>query len=185
MLGPSETEVVEEVESFCYLGSIVDRAVRAMMVTAWSKRQDISNLLRNRWIPLKNRAQINRACIRKVLLYGAESWPLTQRLENCIQSCDRRMMRFMGGVSRHNRVSSSEVARRCGLKEISDIACVRRLQLFDHVQRRGEGEPLSVVRSWQVEGPRPRGRPKSWMRIIEEDMRLLGINEALANDCQS
>ena len=93
------------------------------------------------------------------------------------------MLRFLAGVSLRDRLSSAEVARRCGLKEISDLTRVRRLQWFGYVKRRGEGEPLAVVRSWQVEGRRPRGRPKkSWTKIIEEDMRLLGINEALASD---
>ena len=68
------------------------------------------------------------------------------------------MLRFMAEESLCERVSSSEVARRCGLKEISDMARVRRLQWFGHVQGRGEGEALSVVRSWQVEGRRLRGR---------------------------
>ena len=192
VVGPAVSEVVEEVESFCYLGSIVDReggverAVRARVATAWTKWREISGLLGNKRIPLKNRAHIYSACIRSVLLYGAESWPLTQRLEKCIQSCDRRMLRFLTGVSLLDRVSSAEVARRCGLPEIADAARVRRLQWFGHVCRRAEGEPLSVVRDWQVEGRRPRGRPKkSWTKTIEEDMRLLGIDEALASDRQS
>ena len=42
------------------------------------------------------------------------------------------------------------------------------------------------MRSLQVEGRRPRGKPKkSWMKTIEEDMRLLEINEALISDRQS
>ena len=189
VIGTAESEVVEEVESFCYLGSIVDReggverAVRARVATAWTKWREISGLLANKRIPLKNRAYIYSACIRSVLLYGAESWPLTQRLEKSILSCDRRMLRFLAGVSLRDRVNSVEVARRCGLREISDMARVRRLLWYGHVHRRGEGEPLSVVRDWQVEGRRPRGRPKkSWSKTVEEDMRLLGIDEALASD---
>ena len=95
------------------------------------------------------------------------------------------MLRFLAGVSLRDRLSSAEVARRCGLQEISDLARGRRLQWFGHVKRKGEGEPLSVVHGWQVPGSRPRGRPKkSWTKTIEEDMRLLGINEDLASDRQ-
>ena len=78
IVGPAASEVVEEVESFCYLGSIVDReggverAVRARVATAWSKWREIAGLLGNKRIPLKNRAHIYSACIRSVLLYGAE-----------------------------------------------------------------------------------------------------------------
>ena len=62
------------------------------------------------------------------------------------------------------------------------MARVRRLQWFGHVQRREEGGAISVVRSWQVEG-RPCGRPKkSWIKTVQEDMRMMGISENLASD---
>ena len=188
-LGPTGSDVVEEVESFCYLGSIVDReggverAVRARVATAWAKWREICGLLCIKRIPLKIRANIYDACIRSVLLYGAESWPLTQRLEQCIQSCDRRLLRYMSGVSLRDGVCSAEVARRCGLREILEVVRVRRLQWFGHVKRKGEGEELSLVLNWHVEGRRPRGRPKkSWLNVIREDLRKLGINEDLADD---
>ena len=176
-------------ESFCYLGSVldrdggVDRAVRLRVVAAWTKWREIAGLLCNRRIPLKSRANIYDACIRSVILYGAESWPLTQRLEKYIQSCDRRLLRYMSGVSLRDRVSSAEVAQGCGLREILMVVRVRRLQWFGHVKRREEGEALSIVHRWQVEGRRPRGRPKKlWMSVIQEDMRKLGINEDLTGD---
>ena len=43
MLRPTEIDVVEEVESFCYLGSVLDRergveiAARASVAEAWAK----------------------------------------------------------------------------------------------------------------------------------------------------
>ena len=77
------------------------------------------------------------------------------------------------------------MAQRCGLVEILDEARVRRLKWFGHVQRREEGEALSVIRNLQVEGRRPRGRPKkSWLRTVEDDMTLMGIDVHLANDRQ-
>ena len=191
IIGPEEGDVVEEVESFCYLGTLVDReggverAVRARVAAAWAKWREIAGLLTNKRIPLKSRAHIYETCIRSVLLYGAESWPLTQRLEKCIQSCDRRMLRYLTGVSLLDRVRSADVAKRCGLDEIQDVMRRRRLQWYGHVQRRGEGEALSIVRDWEVEGRRPRGRPKkSWLKTIKEDMSQLGIDENLVNDRQ-
>ena len=133
---------MKEVESFCYLGSKVDRecvvegADRARVGTAWSKWREMSSLLRNRRIPLKKKTHLYTAFICSTLLYGAESWPLTQRLENSIQSCDRRMQRFMVGVFLRDRVSSSEVTLRFGLKESSDMARVSRLHWLGHVQRK-------------------------------------------------
>ena len=70
------------------------------------------------------------------------------------------MLRFLTGVSLLDRVSSAEMVQRYGLPEIADAARMRRLQWFGHARKRAEGEPLLVVRDWQVEGRRPRGRPE-------------------------
>jgi hypothetical protein len=189
VLGPGEDEVVGEVEEFCYLGDMVDRvggverAVRVRTAAAWSKWRDIAGLLCRRKIPLKHRAMIYEACVRSVLLYGMETWPMTQRVEACIQSCDRRMLRYMTGVSLRDRVPSEEVARRCGLPQVVDILRARRLRWFGHVQRRNGNEALAVVRDWEVEGRRPRGRPrKTWQKTVEEDLTKLGIDGAQARD---
>jgi hypothetical protein len=39
--------------------------------------------------PVKNRSGVYVACIRSVMLYGAESWALIARLENILRCCDR------------------------------------------------------------------------------------------------
>ena len=105
----------------------MERAVCARVATACSKWQEIASLLENKRIPLKNYAHVYTAFINLVLVFGAESWPFTQRPKNDIRSCYRRMLRFMAGVSLRDRVNSTEEARRCGLKEIFDMACVKRL----------------------------------------------------------
>ena len=190
-LGPGSEDVVEEVESFTYLGDVVDRnggverSVRARVATAWNKWREIVGLLCNKRIPLKSRSNIYDACVRSVMLYGAETWPLTQRLEKVIVSCDRRMLRYMAGVRLQEHVPSEEVADRCGLRQISDVLRTTRLRWYGHVKRREEGEALATVRDWTVEGRRPRGRPrKTWMDNVREDMRSLNLTEDMTEDRQ-
>ena len=56
VLGGDTGEVLEEVESFCYLGDVVDRdsgaerAVNMKVAAAWSKWREIAGLLCNRGI---------------------------------------------------------------------------------------------------------------------------------------
>jgi hypothetical protein len=69
----------------------------------------VSSLLVNGGIPVKNRSGVYVACIRSMMLYGAESWALTARLENIMRCCDRRMLRYMTGVRWQDRVSSGDV----------------------------------------------------------------------------
>ena len=92
---------VAEVSSFCYLGDMfgpeggAERTVKMGVAIAWSKWRELSGLLRNRSIPLKNRAAVYDLCIRSAFLYTSETWPLTQNLEITIRSCDGRMIRMM------------------------------------------------------------------------------------------
>jgi len=45
---------------------------------------------------------------------------LTGKLEDILKSCDSRMLRYMAGVRWQHRISSENVAKRCGLKMIQD-----------------------------------------------------------------
>ena len=96
--------VLKQVDHFCYLGDTLDceggveRAVRTRIASAWGKWREIAGLLLNKSIPLQNRAKVYDACIRPVILYSAETWPLTQKLEEVLKRCDYRMLRFMAGV---------------------------------------------------------------------------------------
>ena len=184
--------IIEEVKQFCYLGDMLDseggveRAIRTRVATTWMKWREIAGLLINKSIPLKNRGRVFEACIRSVLLYGSETWALTKRLEDVLVGCDRRMLRYMTGVTWRDGVSSEEVARRCGLKELSTMLRVRRLRWFGHVERRDGGEALGRVVGVEVAGRRPPGRPrKTWRRCVGEDLAALGIEEEEAMDRNS
>jgi hypothetical protein len=78
------------------------------------------------------------------MLYGAESWALTVRLESIIRSCDRRMLMYMAGVRWQDRVSNGKEASRCGLEELEVELCRRTLRWFGHVAG-VEGE---MCQSW-------------------------------------
>ena len=182
-------EVVEEVKEFCYLGDLLDseggveRTVRMRVSAAWHKWRDISSLLINKCLPLKNRARVYDACIRSVLLYGAEGWPMTERITSILTSCDRRMLRYMAGVTWRDGLRSEEVAERCGVETLDVLLRRRRLRWFGHVKRRGQEEPLGRILDLEVDGRRPRGRPrKSWRKTVEADMRLVGVSETDALD---
>ena len=51
VLGPTESDIVEEVESFCFLGSVLDReglakkAVHACVAASWAKWRNVAGLL--------------------------------------------------------------------------------------------------------------------------------------------
>ena len=175
-------QLVGSVKQFCYLGDVLDceggveRAVRMRVAAAWSKWREIARLLTNRHIPLRNRAGVYTACIRPVMLYGAEAWGLTQRLEDVLIKCDRRMLRRMAGITWRDDISSVEVARRCRVKQLDVVLREKRLRWFGHVVRREGTGPLGRVMELDVGGRRPVGRPrKTWQKCVNKDLEVLGV----------
>ena len=156
-----EGGVVDMLTQFCYLGDVLDsegraeRAVRARVAVAIGKWREISGLLLNKDIPLARRGMVFDACIRSVMLYGGETWALIKRLEGVLLGCDRRMLRYMAGVTRPDRG-----ARSCGVGMLGDALLRRRLGWFGHVGRRDERDALGRVRFVKVPGHRLPGRPK-------------------------
>ena len=63
---------------------------------------------------------------------GGEKWALTARLKGILLSCNRRMLRYMAGVTWRDRVRSAQVAM-CGVRELGDVLIVRRLWWFGHL----------------------------------------------------
>ena len=52
------------------------------------------------------------------MLYGEETWALIGRLTSILLgSCDRKMIRYMAGVTWMDRASNLEVAGKCGVRE--------------------------------------------------------------------
>ena len=59
----------------------MERSVRMRVAAAWRKWREIASLLIKKDIPLRHRGRVYDACVRSVLLYGAESWPMTERIQ--------------------------------------------------------------------------------------------------------
>ena len=85
-----------------------ERTVKMRVAAAWAKWRGISGLLGMRGMPLRKRVAVYDACIRSVLLYAFETWPLIQSLKTTVRSCDRRMIRHMAGVTLRDRMPSDE-----------------------------------------------------------------------------
>ena len=56
---------------------------------------ELVSLLVNHSILLEERAKVYCACVRPTLLYAAETWTKTKRLEWLLPSYDHRMLRYM------------------------------------------------------------------------------------------
>ena len=91
----------ETVSEFCYLGEIMGQAggciqaVTAHIQSVWKAFHELLPILRNRPISLLNRGKVFMACVRGLLLYGSETWPMST---GDIKTSDIPMIQWICGV---------------------------------------------------------------------------------------
>ena len=140
-------------------------------------------MLTNKSIPIRARGHVYEACSGSVLMFGGETWALTENVKNILIRGDRRMLRYMAGVTWRDGLSSAEVATRCGLKKIDVLFYKARLRWFGHIKRREDNDALARIGRVEVPGRRPPGRPmKAWRKNMEEELRSLRVQRDEALD---
>ena len=103
--------------------------------------------------------------------YRSETWPVRKENVVALKRAEMRMVRWMCGVKLKDRLPSKELRERLG---VDDIALVLRKDDDDWVKKCMEHE---------VEGSRPRGRPKkTWKEVVREDCQARKLNKEDAMD---
>ena len=97
-----------------------------------------------------------------------------------------RMLRWMCGHTKLDRIRNEVFRERLGVVSISEKIKEGRLRWFGHVKRRPTAAPVRVVETCIVEGKRSRGRPKlTWDERIRHDLIELHLSEDMVQDRDS
>ena len=96
-------------------------------------------------------------------------WPVRKENEVALQRAEMRMVRSMCNVEVKDRVPSKELRERLGLDDIILILQQNRLRWYGHVLRKEETAWVKTCMEYEVEGSRPRGRPKrTWREVVQK-----------------
>ena len=117
------------------------------------------------------------------LLHGSEIWPVRKENEVALQWAEMRMIRWMCGMKLQDRIPSKGFRERLGLDDIISVLQQNRLQWYVQVLRKEDNDWVKKCMEYEVEGTRPRGRPKkTWTEIVEKDCQARGLNREDAMD---
>ena len=84
-----------------------------------------------------------------------------------LQREEMRMVRWMCGVKLKDRLPSKELRERLGIDDIALVLQQNRLRWYGHVLRKDYDDWVKKCIEYEVEGPRPRGRPKrTWREVF-------------------
>jgi len=184
--------IVTFTQRFRYLGSILDGSLsdepevvhRVQAATAAFARlkQTVFNTdLGNSPLPSRTRGKIYNSLVLGILLYGCESWVLTEMLRAKLEAFHNRCVRAMCGVTRtHVRSLSGgheALRQRLGIPSMQLLISTRKLRWAGHVVRMdAERLPRKFFSSWIKGVTRPRGRCMSYGHDLARELRAVGFN---------
>ncbi|KAL6587747.1 hypothetical protein OROMI_000725 [Orobanche minor] len=185
-------KVVHGSTFFRYLGSIIqkdgelDGDVAHRIKAGWLKWKSATGVLCDPDMPHRLKGKFYRTAIRPALLYGTECWAVKQCHVQKMNVAEMRMLRWMCGHTKKDRLRNEVIREKVRVASIEDKMMENRLRWFGHVRRRPVDAPVRRLESWGTSNiVKGRGRPKkTWIKLIENDMRFLGIRESMAMERQ-
>ena len=182
-------EDLKNVDHFKYLGSVIDkdatidRDVDLRVRAAWSSWIKLTGILYDRNIPLRLKAKVYEAIIRRALTYESECWAMKVTNKRKIETTEMRMLRGILGVSIREHMRNEDIRRILHITPIDEVMRSGRLRWFGHVQRRDANNVTYRVMELAMPGARRRGRPKkTWHQQLKDHMTDVGVTQDLALD---
>ena len=124
--------------------------------------------------------------ILPILLYGSETWALTEYVSVRIDGFDFRAMRRIEGIFWPQRISNEELRARTAQPPASSLLAMRRVRWFGHLLRLPPEHPTKAMLDFspQLAGwRRPRGAPRTrWLDVVARDLRRCNVNIDDAHD---
>ena len=115
--------------------------------------------------------------MRSSMLHGSETWPVRKENVVALQRAEMRMVRWICGINLNDRFTSKELRERLGIGDIAVVLQQNRLQWYGHVLRKDD-DWVKKCMEYEVEGPRPRGRPKKiWREVVVKDCQARKLNK--------
>ena len=183
-------QVVPRKDTFRYLGSMlqedggIDEDVNHRIKAGWMKWRQASGILCDKRVPQKLKGKFYRTAVRPAMLYGAECWPTKRRHVQQLGVAEMRMLRWMCGHTRKDRVRNDDIRDRVGVAPIEEKLVQHRLRWFGHIQRWPPEAPVHSGRLKRAENvKRGRGRPiLTWEESVKRDLKDWSIDKELAMD---
>ena len=94
---------------------------------------------------MRMKGVVYKACVRSVLMYGAETLEMKAGVFQRLRATERRMLRMICGATLKDIVESTVIALRVGVDDLEEHLRQKRLRWFGHIARRDEEVEIKKV----------------------------------------
>ena len=177
-----EGKALEEVESFKYLGSIVDKLggtdedVRIRIGKARAAFIQLKNVWSSKEISRATKLRLFNTNVKSVLLYGAETWRTTKTIQHKIQTFVNTCLRRILKIHWPETISNADLWQQTNQRPMEKEILRRRWGWLGHTLRKPNSNITRQALTWNPQGKRRRGRPRNtWRRDLDANIKELGM----------
>ena len=171
---------LKQVRSFKYLGSEIAEngdagcEARARRMKGQAAFSALSRLWNDRNVTVATKMKVYMACVRPVLVYGCETWPLKAEHLKMLTAFEHRCWRRILHIPYTAHITNEVVRERVSVANTIDALIKhKRLTWFGHVARMDMARPpkatlfTPVPAQWKR---RPGGQRKNWRKCLQNDL---------------
>jgi hypothetical protein len=173
-----EENVIEDVEEFTYLGAIVSKEgggendMNSRINKARAAFIKLNKVWRSKQFGRKTKIKLYKTLVRPVLLYGSETWKINQSDEKKLDSFQYQCLKRIMQIWWPNIISIDELNERTQIHKISHEVKRKRWNWIGHVLRKEIDHHCMTALTWQPDGKRKVGRPKTtWRRTVDKERK--------------
>ena len=138
----------------------------------WAPIRKFKKFFRSKRLSATHKIRIYRAYVEPVLLYNSETWTLTKKLRDQLDSFHRRLLRIALNYVYPKVISSEKLYTLTQEISISTKIKRRRLNLLGHILRLHQDTPAQrAIQHYLIPHRRPVGRPVfTWIAQVTKDL---------------
>ena len=156
---------IEQVSSFVYLGHLMtedgknEHEIRRRIEIARSVFQKMCKTLTSQSLSIETRKRILHCYVFSTLLYGAETWTISDQMMERLRAFEMWTYRRMLKISWTTKTTNDEVLKRMNPKDrLTETIKQKKLKYFGHVCRHDTLQ--NRLLNGRTTGKRRRGRPR-------------------------
>src|SRR5258706_81762 len=118
---------VEQVEEFCYLGSVItsdsscDKEIRTRIGKANTTFGRLNNIWKDKKLNIKIKSRLYETLVLSIVQYDSETWPMTVANMKKLEAAHHKWQRRILGITWKDWVTNDDVRRRSGMGKLEDI----------------------------------------------------------------
>ena len=119
-----QDQELNQVKKFRYLGLMLaedgklDAEVDLRIQASWKNWRKLSGVLCNRGLSSRLKGMILKTVVRPAMTYGTETWAIKESHERRMEVAEMKMLRWVQGVTRWDKIRNEEIQKRTKVSEI-------------------------------------------------------------------